>query len=62
MEYIITTQQGTFIIRENKVNKGIKVFTTDNKPYTATAEVEWWDLDGVRAFLANVDKSHCKAV
>lgn len=52
MEYIVTTKIGNFIVRENTdTSKGIKVYTTDNKPAIGSSKVNWWDLDAVTKFI-----------
>lgn len=50
--YIVNTKIGQYIVKENTdINKGIKVFSIDGKPCTASASVNWWDMDAVTKFI-----------
>lgn len=47
-ECIVKVGERNYKVVENVENgKGVKVYSLDGKPLTASAKVSWWDMDGI---------------
>lgn len=47
-ECIVKVGERNYKVVENTdIGKGVKVYSLDGKPLTASAKVSWWDWDGI---------------
>lgn len=47
-ESIIKVGERNYKVVENTdIGKGVKVYSLDGKPLTASVKVFWWDLEGI---------------